>query len=594
MKTIFFFLFISFVIPLNAQIYSPNKTIQNKNEKGIQDYLFAEFIELNQPSISLQLTYRKNTKHAQYFSYEILYKQLPIFNNSIKLVVDNYYKVISIKKEINQILVLDNFNFDSEFKQWIEKDVSTFIPQIWKNEKIKTSAQLKLFFQEENPQIVLQINAWNQSLDQTILVDINRNVLLEKNHALNLLKDTTVSAKVFKPDPLTTLNKTYGGIYIDSNDANGSWMNSAYFTFAIPATFDDANNTFYLENKFVTIDDFESPTIAAATSSTQNFIFTRNQSGFEDCNIVYHISNFQNYISSIGYDTLMQDGITVDAHGQFGADNSVFMRNAGSPTLSFGTGGVDDAEDADVIIHEYCHGISWSANANDNFSNERSGLDEGIADYFATSYSREMNNFNWQNMFSWDGHNEFWIGRIANTTDNYGNTTNIYKLGEIWNSAMSASWTDLGNIVVDKLMLESLHFFTNNTTLPEAAIYVLKADTLLFNGINSPILCANFKARNILGNDCLPVSVESIQKENSIKIKNSLEFANGSNPLIISFDKIETGSYIITDFLGNKINFGKFQSSKEVSIFSDNLKAGIYLLTVNLNSKTQTIKIAKW
>jgi hypothetical protein len=186
------------------------------------------------------------------------------------------------------------------------------------------------------------------------------------------------------------------------------------------------------------------------------------------------------------------------------------LRNGGDPTLSFGTGGVDDAEDADVIIHEYCHGISWSANGNDNFSNERAGLDEGLADYFATSYSRSLNTFNWEKMFSWDGHNAFWTGRIANTSTNYGTTNDIYKLGEIWNSAMSAMSTDLGDYVTDRLMLESLHFFTNNTTLPEAALYVLKADTLLFNGINVSSICAQFQLRNILNSNCLPVSIAKL------------------------------------------------------------------------------------
>lgn len=594
MKTFFALLFILISVQLNAQLFTATKNIEYKNELGIKSFLKTEFEELNQKYISLELLVQKNTKHAKHYQYHVLYQNIPIYNHTIKVSVDNNFDIIAIKKECDYLDLLENYSSEIELLKFNKLDINQIILQKWNDIHLVKSQQYQIYFENSKPQIVLQLNAWNQTLDESILVDINGRIIKEINYARQLLKDTIVSAKVFKPDPLTTLNKTYGGIYIDNNDANDTWINGAYFTVDIPTTFDDANNTFYLENKFVKIDDFESPTIAPSTNATPNFIYDRNQAGFEECNIVYHITQFQDYMASIGYDTLLKDGITADAHGQFGADNSVFMRNGGNPTLSFGTGGVDDAEDADVIIHEFCHGISWSANANDNFSNERSGLDEGLADYFATSYSRQLNTFNWQNMFSWDGHNPFWIGRIANTTDNYGNTSDIYKLGEIWNSAMSAMSTNLGNYITDKLMLESLHFFTNNTTLPEAALYVLKADTLLFNGINVPTICSHFQARNILGSNCLPVSVNTIPENNFAKIANTIGFAKNEQSLIMTFNTSQKGNYSITDITGKIILNQPFSLTKNIEISPNQFQSGIYLLNIKIGSETQTIKIAKW
>ena len=594
MKTLFALLVILISVQLNAQLFTGSKKIEYKNELGIKSFLKAEFNELNQSDISLELAIYKNTKHAKHYQYHVLYQNIPIYNHTIKVSVDNNFDIIAIKKESEYLDLLENYPSEVEILKFNKLDINQIVLQKWGDVNLVKSKQFQIYFENNIPQIVLQLNAWNQSLDESILVDINGRIIKEINYARQLLKDTIVSAKVFKPDPLTTLNKTYGGIYIDNSDANDSWMNGAYFTVNIPSTFDNASNTFYLENKFVKIDDFESPNIAPTTSSSPNFIYDRSQAGFEECNIVYHITQFQDYIASIGYDTLLKDGITADAHGQFGADNSVFMRNGGSPTLSFGTGGVDDAEDADVIIHEFCHGISWSANANDNFSNERSGLDEGLADYFATSYSRQLNTFNWQNMFSWDGHNPFWIGRIANTTDNYGNTSDIYKLGEIWNSAMSTMSTNLGNYITDKLMLESLHFFTNNTTLPEAAMYILKSDTLLYNGINVPTICANFQARNILGSNCMPVSVNAIPKNDFAKIANTIGFAKNEQSLIITFNTPQNGNYSITDMTGKIMLNQPFSSTKNIKISPNQFQSGIYLLTIKIGSETQTIKIAKW
>ena len=590
--TLGFLLF--FTIPLNAQLYSINKKLENKSIEGIKQFLIDELDGLNQPAISLELAFSKNTKHTKQFLFAVYYQNLPIYNHTIKISLDANFNILSVKKECPYLSLLENYTVENEVNEWSKKNIDQTILSKWNDIQLVKSKQYQIYFENEKPQIVLQLTAWNKSLDEAIFIGLDGAILKEINYARHLLKDTLVAAKVFKPDPLTTLNKQYGGIYIDNNDVNDTWINNAYFTVNLPISFNDSSQLFLLENGFVRIEDFESPNILPTTNTTPNFIFTRNQPGFEECNIVYHITKFQNYIASIGYDTLLTDGITADAHGQFGTDNSVFVRNGGNPTLSFGTGGVDDAEDADVIIHEYCHGISWSANGNDNFSNERAGLDEGVADYFATSYSRSLNTYNWENMFSWDGHNSFWTGRIANTTRNYGTTNDMYQLGEIWNSAMSAISTNLGNFITDRLMLESLHFFTNNTTLPEAAMYVLKADTLLFNGINVPNICAHFQLRNILNSNCLPVSIAEIQNSSVCQLVNTMGFAKGENSLSILFPNYTNGSYVITDMTGKTIAKELFRSSKNLAISPEKLQTGIYLLTLKIGTQTQTFKIAKW
>ena len=594
MKIIILGFLLFFTIPLNAQLYSINKKLENKSIEGIKQFLIDELDDLNQPTISLELAFSKNTKRTKHFLFAVYYQNLPIYNNTIKISLDENFNILSVKKECPYLSLLENYTVENELNEWSKKNIDETILSKWNNIRFLKSKQYQIYLENEKPQIVLQLTAWNKSFDEAILIGLDGAILKEINYARHLLKDTLVAAKVFKPDPLTTLNKQYGGIYIDNNDVNDTWINNAYFTVNLPISFNDSSQLFLLENGFVRIEDFESPNILPTTNTSPNFIFTRNQPGFEECNIVYHITQFQNYIASIGYDTLLTDGITADAHGQFGTDNSVFVRNGGNPTLSFGTGGVDDAEDADVIIHEYCHGISWSANGNDNFSNERAGLDEGVADYFATSYSRSLNTYNWENMFSWDGHNSFWAGRIANTTRNYGTTNDMYQLGEIWNSAMSAISTNLGNFITDRLMLESLHFFTNNTTLPEAAMYVLKADTLLFNGMNTPNICAHFQLRNILNSNCLPVSIAEIQNSPVCQLVNTMGFAKGENSLSILFPNYTNGSYVITDMTGKTIAKELFRLSKNLAISPEKLQAGIYLLTLKIGTQTQTFKIAKW
>jgi len=135
-----------------------------------------------------------------------------------------------------------------------------------------------------------------------------------------------------------------------------------------------------------------------------------------------------NFIPDFLLTTILTDFyIEVDPHGASGADQSFYV-SASPPSIQFGVGGVDDAEDGDVIIHEYVHGLSDFASPASNTGLERRAIDEGYGDYFAASYSRGYSEYDWFNIFNWDAHNEYWAGRNANTDKHYpeDNNNNYY------------------------------------------------------------------------------------------------------------------------------------------------------------------------
>ena len=234
------------------------------------------------------------------------------------------------------------------------------------------------------------------------------------------------------------------------------------------------------------------------------------------------------------------------------------------------------------------------ANGNENFSFERSALDEGVADYFATSYSRAINPFRWEHIYSWDGNNEFWSGRVANTALNYPNGGNIYALGEIWNAAMSNIYTDLGQIVSDKLMLESLYFFTNNTTLPEAALYILQADSLLFNGQHSNTICNRFAEKNIFDANCKPTFINNIsQLTDDIEIINTYGFLTNNEKIKIQFENAKSGYLKIFDMSGACCFKQHFQNENNLFLSAPDLKKGVYILQIKYDDKVKNVKIVK-
>lgn len=591
MKTSFLSLFLFLICSsLYAQISFFAENILLHNELDIQQYIKNTEKDFQSKEIDLSLTYFKKSVASKHYTFQILFKNIPLLYASIKVNTNLQDKLISIKKENIDMKSLQNINIENELFQWQKIKINQFANiQYPINNSI-----LKIDTYQETPEIICEINCFQKTYDYTYIVNKEGEILKEWNNSRYVNIDTIIHARVFNPDPITTLGVNYGAPYIDDNDNNLAWFAPAYSLVDFTATYETASNTFFLENSLVKIEDFQSPTAAPATNTNPNFYFDRSESGFEDVNTMYHITKFHNYISSIGYDSLMNEVITIDTHGMLGADNSMFNRNGGSPTLNFGTGGVDDAEDADVIIHEYSHALSWRANNSSNFSTQRSGLDEGLADYFATSYSRAINPYHWDSMFTWDGHNEYWGGRTASTSAVFPNASGIYEYGEIWNAAMSSIWTDLGQIVTDKLMFESMHFFTDNTTLPEAALYVLQSDTVLFNGLHSNTICNHFKNKNLLDANCNPVKTIDIEKTtDDIIVKNTFGFAKQNENLEINFLQNENGSICLYNIIGQKIFEQKFENKNKIYLNPNEILNGDYILKIQTTKKIKVIKINK-
>lgn len=317
-------------------------------------------------------------------------------------------------------------------------------------------------------------------------------VLDSLSHLAHFTSDTTARALVFTPDPLTKAGAYYTAPFSDQQDADIPELNAQRDTVIIHIVFE--NDSFRLKGPWVEIKDIELPNNKPVVQKDRDFFFTRSLQGFEEVNALYHIQKFQMYIRNIGFLDLCDFPLAVDAHGVQGADNSYFspdMPPNGS-FLSFGEGGVDDAEDADVIVHEYIHALSHCAAPESNLGAERRGLDEGMGDYFAAAMSYDYDNFRWADIYTWDGHNEFWAGRRTDVEAVYPlSNPNIYQNGSLWATAMMANRFDIGT-AADQLQLQAMYFNVQNNTLRDAARNILIADTLLFNGIHTPQLIWNF------------------------------------------------------------------------------------------------------
>ena len=185
----------------------------------------------------------------------------------------------------------------------------------------------------------------------------------------------TGTARVFAPNPVQDL-----GIQTltDQKDAASAVPAAAYHS----VTLTDLDGSGYLSGKWAVV---RSQTGAPAYSPTNAFVYDRQQDQFEQVMAYYWITEAQRYIQSLGFGTsfrpvnMRPQAVRIN---QWGADNSFATDK--QDEIRFGKGGVDDAEDAEVILHEYGHAIHFSQGF--QFSTEEAGaISEGFGDYWAVT-----------------------------------------------------------------------------------------------------------------------------------------------------------------------------------------------------------------
>lgn len=311
---------------------------------------------------------------------------------------------------------------------------------------------------------------------------VNCNSPFQKTVSYAPLAFVTGTAMVFNPDPLSQAGVAYNTTgYTDGNDAATTQLNNARVTVTLPEI-DLTAGVYRLKSSYADIRELGSPAKGLFTQATSDFSFNRNQDGFEAANAFYHIDKSMRYINQtlgipcVPYQAANAGLVWFDPHGASSADNSFYTNGQ----LQFGEGGVDDAEDADVVLHELGHGLhDWITSGG---LSQVNGLSEGCGDYWAQSYSRSLNQWTESNpayhyMFSWDGHNPFWPGRITNYTATYpgGLVGQIHTDGQIWATALMTIWDVLGREKTDKAFLNGLDLTVSSTNQQNAAIAVRTA-----------------------------------------------------------------------------------------------------------------------
>ncbi|WP_255298569.1 M36 family metallopeptidase [Brevibacillus dissolubilis] len=310
-----------------------------------------------------------------------------------------------------------------------------------------------------------------------------------KNKNLNVR--ATGTGKVFNPNPISSAGTKTG--FLDNNDADSTALTGQLKSVSILGL----DGSGYLKGQYVTISSKIN-----TYNATNTFNYTRNSDSFEDVMAYYHIDTLQRYIQTLGFTNINNRSIVVN-NGKYTADNSYYSPS--TKALTFGSGGVDDAEDAGIIAHEYGHSIQ--DNQVPGFGNTLEGgaMGEGFGDYLGATYedATSGNTYGKGCIGEWDAvsyssSNPPCLRRL-DTNKVYPRdwAGEVHDDGEIWSQPLYDMANTFGRDVATKIILQSHFSLTPNSGFVDGAKAIRNADGLLYGGTHQAQIDSIFGARGI-------------------------------------------------------------------------------------------------
>jgi hypothetical protein len=312
---------------------------------------------------------------------------------------------------------------------------------------------------------------------------------------------STGTGSVFVPNPVQSLGLEQ---LTDQKDADGAVPLAAYHD----VTLTHLDGSGFLSGDYARV---ASSTGNLAQSAANVFRYTRSQDEFEQVMAYYWVTQAQQYIHSLGFGETrrpIDSGPQAVRIDQLGQENS-FATDHPKNELRFGKGGVDDAEDAEVILHEYGHAIHFSQGF--SFASEDAGaISEGFGDYWAVTVADVVsqalgvpNREPLPCVADWDSTSYTTVVphclRRVDTDLHYPTDLDgdVHHDGQIWSRALWDIRQALGHVKADTLILQGSFDFPG-TSMPDLATRTVAAAQALYGNAAARAVRQAFAARGIL------------------------------------------------------------------------------------------------
>ncbi len=319
------------------------------------------------------------------------------------------------------------------------------------------------------------------------LVDATTGAVIKRT---SIAQQDTGTGRVFDPNPSVTLRDE---TLTDHDDANFKGIQAAYKDVVLT----NLDGSGYLNGDFANVSGGHGP----AFSRDLSFDYNRSNGWFEQVMSYYGVTGAERYIQSLGFSDVNNESQDVRAN-VYGGDNSFYIPRLDK--IIFGRGGVDDAEDAEVIWHEYGHAIQDAQVPGFGSSREAGSIGEGFGDYWATTMAEPVSDgFHLACVADWDSTSyttkvPHCLRRVNLDITMDDRTGEVHHDGQIWSRALWDMNQTLGRIVTDTIVLEGQFSFTPDTSFKTAAEVIVATARALYGHGAQDVAQQAFEDRGIL------------------------------------------------------------------------------------------------
>jgi hypothetical protein len=292
---------------------------------------------------------------------------------------------------------------------------------------------------------------------------------------------------------------------VDEKDSDSAVPSSAYVQ--VPLRNLDGSGT--LTGRWANV---RAETGTPARAEDGQFVYQRHSDQFEQVMAYFWVNQAQEYLQSLGFGSQLPavNGESQDVRtNQWGVDNSYSWDK--HDIIRLGKGGVDDAEDAEVIVHEYGHAVHDAQVTGFGTSLEAGSIGEGFGDYLSVTVGLvAAAQYGWPVnapaacVADWDAvsytssapHCLRRVDRDKTYADRVGQ---VHRDGEIWSRALWDIRTALGAQVADRIIINAQFSFAPDTSFHDAAEATIATAQAMYGAGAASTVRAAFAARAIPG-----------------------------------------------------------------------------------------------
>ena len=309
----------------------------------------------------------------------------------------------------------------------------------------------------------------------------------------------TGSGTVFSINPVQS---TGNQDLVDNNDADSPAFGPAYKRPVLT----DLDGTGYLDGKWANV---RSATGDQAYSATGAYHYTRSDDRFEQVMAYYWATAAQKYIQSLGFGTGELPPVNMESQdlriNQWGADNSFSWDK--HDLIRLGKGGVDDAEDGEVIVHEYGHAVHDSQVPGYGTSLDAGAIGEAFGDYLAVTVGLTVAGpaaagippacvADWDSV-SYDSTKPTCLRRIDLDLKLENRRNQVHFDGQIWSRALWDIRGKLGARVADRIIINAQFDFAPGTSFGDAADATVATAQEMYGNAAAKVVRTAFTDRHI-------------------------------------------------------------------------------------------------